>query len=293
MDFNEFVGIVVELIPEYLLQYDVDDIRVEKVHKNNGIVCTGMAICLKGETISPNIYLEYYYNLYSEGKNIDDILGLIRDEYNQAKDRIDKEGYVDMTKEDLKDCVFLKIVNYERNKIVLEECPYISFQDLAITYRYLVKKDSDGIASAIIKNSDLKRWNIKAEDLYEIALENTKKFFPPVLKPLNIMLRELMGDINLSDDAELNVLTNTQGINGATNIIFDDILYNFAKKYDSDIYILPSSIHEVLLLPVSEKAKHKDLIEMVKEINQYVVGEMDYLSDNVYIYSLKEKCIKA
>jgi len=94
------------------------------------------------------------------------------------------------------------------------------------------------------------------------------------------------------DGTKLYILSNKAGVNGATSMIFEDIIKAFAVEHSTDVYILPSSIHEVLLLPHEEGMDKKEMEEMVREINTYVVSQMEYLSDNVYKYDFKEFCVK-
>ena len=148
--------------------------------------------------------------------------------------------------------------------------------------------DKAGIASAQLRNEEMSRLNMTVEELYPIAKENTKRLFPPVLTRLDELLEEKYDEnIGCLGDNNLYILTNNQGINGASYIIYEDIINNFATEHDTDFFILPSSIHEILLLPVEDSMDKEELVEMVKEVNNYVVSELDYLSDNVYFYDRK------
>lgn len=290
MEFNEFIYKVADCISEYLLQYDIDKIHIERVTKNNGIVCTGLVIVVKGEQISPNIYLDYYYKLYCQGRQWEEILQLIAEEYQGARDRLVQESLMaNVSAEEVRHRVFIKLINYEKNKELLDGCPYIPFLDLAISFRYLVKRDDKGIASAVVRNEDMEKWGFSTEEIYKIARDNTKRLFPPKLDRLDLMLKNFTVDYSgVPEDTDLYVLTNEQGINGASYMIYKDIIDGFAKKKGSSLYILPSSIHEVLLLPAELKYNKEELSVMVSEINRYVVSELDYLSDNVYFYDVND-----
>ena len=286
MKFEEFCNDIVENIYGYLQDYDIDSVRVDKVVKNNGVECTGVIILLKNEFVAPNIYLDYYYMLYKQGKNLDDILIMISREYVKARETMEKVDFnVDF--DNALDKTIIKLVNYEKNKDKLVDCPYIRFLDLAITFRFIVKLDEYGMASAIISNKELLKWNMTQESLYEIALENTKRLFPAKISCMD----ELLSNIeeicpNEEDRKKLHVLTNTEGINGATCLVYDDVIKNFAIKENKSVFILPSSIHEVILL-CCEDAEKESLMKLVKEVNKFIVSEIDYLSDNVYFYDLE------
>ncbi len=285
MEFNEFTERIADSIAEYLLHIDIAQIRIEKVIKNNGIVCTGLVICENGESVSPNIYLDYYYVMYKQNNDFEDVCMKISQEYIEAKKKIINNIDVNLEFDKLKDKIFIKLVNYERNKNILKDCPHIKYLDLAVTFRYLVRKDENGIASAMVGNKEMLMWNIDTDTIYDMAKNNTKKLFPCVVMRLNEMLdeSELCGSCN-TEDINVFVVTNSQGVNGATYMIYEDIISSFADKIQDDLYILPSSIHEVLLVPAGDYDDRESLAEMVSEINKFVVSEFDYLSDNVYFY---------
>lgn len=80
------------------------------------------------------------------------------------------------------------------------------------------------------------------------------------------------------------MLTNDTGINGAFCLLYDDVIKNFAKEQNWNVYILPSSVHELMLVPEQEDTALEFLAELVVEANQTAVGLIDLLSDNIYYY---------
>ncbi len=286
MEFNDFLNEVRDKLPDYLMQYDIESINISPVSKNNGKTCTGMAVVLRGEQVAPNIYMEYYYMLYCQEHDMDHVLKLIADEYKEASAGIDKLGLLLMDDDAcmVKSNIFLKLVNLEKNRSNISDCPYIQFMDLAITFRVMVQRDKKGMASAVLKYRDMERWQLDIDELYDIAYKNTLRMFPPVVKKLDTVIEEKLSDAKeLPKNNNLYVLTNADGINGATCIVFQDILKKFGEQHGS-FYILPSSIHETLLLPACKSEIRGELEEMVRDINKYVVSDMDYLSDTVYYY---------
>lgn len=290
ISFDEFLRAVCENIPEYLIQYDIEKVQTEEIRKNNGVIRTGLIISVKDENISPNIYMEYYYDLLKEGNSLEDIYGFIRDEYNMAR----KTSYIDISmigKEMIMNNVFLKLVNYERNKDVLMETPHILFLDLAVTFRYYVKKEEGTIASALIKNSDMVRYDISFEELKERAFDNTKIQFPTKMIRIDELLKDYMSTNVLPDNNMLYVLSNDIGVNGATAMLYSEKIRELACELNSNLYILPSSIHEVLLLSDKCEMNVGEIKNMVEDVNRYVVSDMDYLSDEVYFYDINRDAI--
>lgn len=294
MSFKDFLTEIVNQIPEYLLQYNIDEVHTEKVTKNNGVSFTGMAICIKGENVSPNIYMEYYYELYCKGFSMEALLNMIKEEYIRARTRLEGKQYEDFNLDDVDNCLFIRLVNYEKNKEYLTDCPYIPFLDLAVTFRYIAKLSDEGIASVSVRNKDIKRWNLSVEELYDIGLKNTITLFPPRIDKLENLLREFVpGSHSIPESSgKLFVLTNDRGINGATYMVYKDIIREFAMEQKRDIFILPSSIHEVILLPKEDGMDKTELMEIVKEANDFTVSKQDFLSENVYFYDLKSDDIR-
>jgi len=286
LNFEVFCDEIAANIYNYLPDYDIEAVNIEKVIKNNGVECTGIIVILKEENIAPNIYLDYYYTLYKQGRTLDDVLTMIGEEYIRARNTMVNTDF-NIEVDAIKDNAIVKLVNYERNKEKLEKCPHIRFLDLAISFRYIVKLDELGMASAMISNSDLARWNMNQDELYNIAMENTKRLFPASIKCMDDLVPEIE-DIcsKMEERKKLNILTNESGINGATCMVYENVIGEYAKKIGKSLFILPSSIHEVILIECEDVEK-EGLMKLVKEVNKFIVSEVDFLSDNVYFYDLE------
>lgn len=292
MEFKEFIEEIIQVLYEKLSDKNIDKITSEEIVKNNGVTYTGIIISTKDSKISPTIYMEYYFSRYKEIDNLDRIADMIIDEYLKADRRINKEMYAVCELNDYEHNAIIRLVNYEMNKEMLKDCPYIPFNDLAITFRYLVHRDGNGIASALIRNQELNRWNIDVDTLYEIAKRNTKEQFSIVFKRLDeYFTNDKDFDYEFPENVNLYILTNNIGINGAACILYDDVIEDFANSIDEDLYIIPSSIHEVLIVPVSDSIMKEDLINLVQHVNKWSVISSEVLSNQVYTYSQSNKMI--
>ena len=290
MDFTQFSCTIKENIADYLPEYDINSVEIRDIRKNNAVLCTGVLIMLAGESVTPNIYLDYYYRLYRQGKEMDVILVEIADEFRRAKSFVEERAYSDYKQDDYEHKIFLRLVNYEKNKEELTDCPYIPFEDLAICFRYLAGEDAKGIASTLVRNRDIDTLGLSLEKLYRMAEENTRRLFPVELVRLDTLLTRMTGCEELEPMTNnVYVLTNRQNVNGATCMIMKDVLESFAHQIEGGFYILPASVHEVMLVPESDGIRKDYLESMVQEINEYVVSDMDYLSDRVYYYDKKAK----
>ena len=182
MDFKSFCNAVVNGIAEYLLQYEIESIRLETVCHNNGVEHVGLVILLQGDYVSPTIYLEQYYQyMVRQQASLSDVLELVAKEYRLVEDCLQKQEPLTVDLDQMQSRVFLRLVNYERNQETLANCPYIPFHDMAITFRYLVKMDEAGIASALIDYDSMEKSACTVEELYCMAKENTIRLFPPFL----------------------------------------------------------------------------------------------------------------
>ncbi len=292
MNFSEFGCAVKENIVDFLPEYDIDAVEIREVIKNNNVSFTGIMIILKNDNVTPNIYLEYYYDLFRRGEELNVILSAIAEEFRRARGFVRENGYNHYAQDDYESHVFLRLVNYKKNEKMLEECPYIGFHDLAICFRYLSSADEKGVASTGVSYKELERWDITVEELYKIAEKNTAKLFPTKLLRLGDLLQNMMGcDGSLPEDNRIFVLTNSQNIYGATSMLLKKTVEDFAERVNSDVFILPSSVHEVMLVPEEENLAPEYLRDMVREINKYVVSDKDFLSDNVYRYDRNAKKI--
>ena len=268
-------------------------VKLNDVMKNNGVVLRGITLMQDDSNISPTIYLNPYYDAYENG---DTTLGTVIDEVIDTYERNKINRSIDMkfflNYETVKSRIIFKLINTEKNRELLRDVPYIPFHDLSIVFQCLVSEERFGNASILIHNVHLQLWKVNARELYECALENTPLLQGYELADMNTVLEEMkaLGGIDdeeiedMQQEVPMYVLSNKSRINGASCILYKNILKDFAMVVDKDLYVLPSSIHEVILLPSDGTQESEQLKEMVREINQSQVEKEEVLSDSVYYY---------
>ena len=268
-------------------------VKLNDVMKNNGVVLRGITIMQDDSNISPTIYLNPYYDAYENG---DTTLGTVIDEVIDTYERNKINRSIDMkfflNYETVRSRIIFKLINTEKNRELLRDVPYIPFHDLSIVFQCLVSEERFGNASILIHNVHLQLWKVNARELYECALENTPLLQGYELADMDTVLEEMkaLGGIDdeeiedMQQEVPMYVLSNKSRINGASCILYKDILKDFAMVVDKDLYVLPSSIHEVILLPSDGTQESEQLKEMVREINQSQVEKEEVLSDSVYYY---------
>lgn len=324
LSFEEFVCFVEKTLMEHLGSEYFS--QRKKVVKNNSVTLISLVIRKRDELIVPCIYLNTYFSQYEEGRQINEICDEILDVYLYSKDS-ERNSFDEIIfrYDEMKSSIIYRIINYEKNKELLESVPYIKVLDFAVTFHCLVRDDEEGIGTIRITEEHRKQWGVKLEELYIIAMKNTPEIFPALIRPMEEVMLELMkkevmsfamddiSHLGLAEEKHLEaeqaanefiqmlhyenpkckvdmyVLSNSRGINGASCILYPEILSDFADQIDNDFFILPSSIHELILVPVEEQLGIKQLKEMVMEINQTQVPLEDVLSDDIYCYSRSNK----
>lgn len=298
MNYDEFLECIKNMVTDII--QEKSSVEINTIVKNNGKSYNGLTINPEDINISPTIYVNNYYMEYIQGRNIENIVQEIMELYNSSKfgEKIKLDFFTNFQKAS-KNIVF-KLINFEKNENQLKEIPYIKFRDLAIVFYYLVDREELKNATIQIKNSHLKLWNISLEQLYQISKENTPKLLPYELKNMEEILNEMIIEeydtdndfIFDNDNFSMYVLTNKIKQNGAACILYKDILREFSKKIGNDLYILPSSVHEVILVPARPKDEYYELSQMVIEVNTTNVKDEEVLSDHVYYYSMEKDTIE-
>lgn len=288
------------------------EIEMVSIPKNNGVVMQGIALKRPGEKIVPTIYTEGFYVDYLEGRDMEDILEDFLEIYEKqgTAETPDVEFYSDYGK--VRKRLSLKLVNREKNRAMLAEMPHKDFLDMAVIFYCLVDSPFAGTAAILVKDAHMKSWGVTAEELYEDALTNAEKMMPGTIRSMEELLSRMVLEENIpvwewkkeeqedfprleGAEAEsrgfgeipLLVLTNSRRYLGAACMLYRGLLAGFAEKLGKNLYILPSSVHEVILLPEDKVNSSENLLRMVTEVNRTQLAPEEVLSDAVYYYDRK------
>lgn len=186
-----------------------------------------------------------------------------------------------------KKSLFVKLVNTERNRELVEQSISKEFLDLSAVVRVVLKMDKEGMSSMALSKKDAENLGMTEEEIYAAALANTLRLFPPKLMNLGRYVEMSIGaELPLGEDEVTTyILTNQKEVDGAIYFMSPEVVGAIAEALEDDLYILPSSVNEVLLVRASELEDGVDeLKEMVRDANETVVAEKDILSYNVYHY---------
>lgn len=307
MNYTEFSDYIKQCFRE-LMGSDVR-INIITVIGNNDCERDALIILEKDSTMSPSIYLKEYYEDYVKGVSMGEIIANIYGVYKRYHIQNDINAEFFYNYEKIKKSIVYKLVNKEKNKKMLQDIPHYDVLDLSVVFYFLINTESIQNATAMIHNEHLKMWNVSRDEIYRIATENTPRLLSYNIKSIDEILRKYMEQSRMSEeyvtggqamhmeimsqgqkDIKMYVLTNIYQMNGAACMLYEKPVKWFSGEMNDDLYIIPSSIHEVIMLPVSDIGRD-ELNSMVKQVNKEELAECDILSDHVYMYDRKKDTI--
>ena len=299
--FSMFKKLITEEV--WKIKEDTLEVILKEMTKNNGTVHSALEFREQGEVVSVLIYLTPYFEDYNAGFSLEELAQDIYRSYQENKKhgRIFESGIWCNDYETVPDKVIYKLINYRQNRELLENIPYIKLCDLAIIFCLLVERSGDYLSTAVIHKEHMASWGMDTQTLMELADKNTKRLLPAKMRNMSEVIQEIARDylgndtektaldemLSMPSDIPLYVLSNHMNRNGAIAMLYEGILKDFAAVLEHDLIILPSSVHEVLLVPYEEDLCMEELKEMVRHVNRTEVAKEEVLSDNVYIYRRK------
>lgn len=310
MNYESFKKEVSERFLEFFPEtYQNAEVKILPTNKTN-CVLDGLHIKLSESGIYPVIYVNDMYEEYCSNTKVPDFDAVVRKYADSYIDSIKQVGQ--RTAESLnitnpnyaKDRVFFYVVNTEQNREMVMGMPHREFKDLSIVYRILVREDKDGIASAPVTNALAGKLGFDEAELFKLAAKNTRILFPPVMNTIEEMLKEDFIRKGIPEEiieavfynsfpiaTDMYVIGNRRGLYGAAVMLYEDVLHKLATQLDSDLYILPSSVNEVIAISTDNISPDElaGLAEMVSTINLESVETEQRLSNQVYLY---DRCLR-
>ena len=266
-------------------QWEVQYASITK--ENNEIVDAVSVSC--NNNVSMLVHIDRLCEQYDRGIPFDIILANLAEQLSEELPQ-----YVSKTADNItnfkmfKDRVFASLINTAMNKSRLANVPHRNIEDLSVTYRILVDSDDESNLTLIINNQLLDEWNITEEDLFKLAMENTKKLFPVSVRGMIETLKDMLELPDENDvEEEMYVISNKQGVRGAIYMFDTKLLTQIAKRLNTDrLYVFPSSVHEAVVCSYGYLSS-EDANELVASINHDVVLNEDVLSDHAYLFDKK------
>lgn len=289
MQYQKFIENVKQHIQQELKQ----QVYVYPVLKNNGMVYDGLVILDPILNISPTIYLNPYFHRYLDGVPIEDIYDDILKTYHENLPQEDFDVSIFRDYEKAQKRIVMKLVNAKRNEKLLENVPHILFYDLAIIFLCSVSDYMHEYATILIYNHHMSFWNVTVDDLYEKAKINSPRLLAPRLDNLHDVFEYITNEsLPFLEELNSSILTNYLKVHGATCMVYPNLLDEIAEIYDDDLVIIPSSIHEVLVIPKGNILPEYTLANfdaMIQEVNETQLTDDEVLSDHAYWYHRETK----
>ena len=281
MDYEVFKNVVTARIKEFLpsiyAEFRVDVVRVPKI---NGIR-EAMIISFESDGCrmsGPNVYLDDMYDAFSECGDMDELL-------NRAAEMIigctgtqnfSKNGHTHL--KDYKEYVVQMLINTEMNKELLKTAPHREFFDLSLIYRLAIPEpDGNGYATALITNEMMKEMGVTAEELDALAEANSRRNLPTQLFRMG---------------PELTMMTTEAKMYGAINLLRNDELKKLSEKMNTNLYLLPSSVHDLVVLKDNRYNNELSLFEMLRSGNEKCNDADENLSYNIYYYNREKESLE-
>ena len=295
MNRKEFYEYVKDNVKAYLPKsYEEGEIKLQEVEKNNGLKLTGITIPNGDQRIVPTIYLDSLYQEYINGKDADSCVGDVADRRIEAQG---KAEFLDMGVPDIldyekmKDKLQVRICDKEWNTDRLADKVVTEHGDFAAYYAVNLEENGEGISSIPVTVSLMNEWGVSVEQIQADAMMADRNRGVVLMNMNEIIKSMIFGEepenlLNEKLDIEtmrepMFCLTNAQKMNGASLLLQEDIRKQIGECLGSDYFVLPSSIHEVLILPDNGLFEVPELNAMVKEVNETQVERQEQLSDKV------------
>lgn len=269
------------------------EVTINKITKNNDTILSGLTIRQGDLNISPTIYLNEYYEGYENGRyTLYSIVNHIIETYkkNKTDKSVDMKFFLDF--DSVRPFIVHRIINTERNKDFLKDVPHVEFLDLSIVFMAIINgytNYKDGLASITVTNSHCKIWEIGIDELIFTARQNTPRLMPATLKTMDeiLMKAKASGAEDIPTSAygsNMMVVSNNYGLYGASTMLDKNYLRDLSDAFGSNYYILPNSIHELIVLVDNFGTYSEELKEVVRSINATMVDPVEVLSDSVYYF---------
>lgn len=297
MDYETFKQEMTEDLKQRLYERGIEDVEmsfhnVEKANQNY----ESLTVRQEGSNVGVNFNIE---NAFAEYEHTGDYVGVLAESTHAIMQGIENIPSVDTSEltnyEAMKEKLSIEVISAETNAELFTKIPHESMEDMAVVYRFVLESNDAGRASILVTNDMIDHMGVTHEQLKADALENAPEIRPAVIQGMSEVMREMMGPeafemFGLPEEQEemMYVATVPDKNSGAGVLAYQDFMDQAAEKLGGDFYILPSSIHEILLVPDNGDKAADDLRDMVREVNATQVSPEEKLTDNVYHYDSKE-----
>ena len=254
----------------------------QEVMKRNGVMMEGLLYRPNGSNVAPTVYLDGFYNELMNGKSFDSLVK----ELCELIEKYKVEGREDLSYllewEEVRSKICFKLISAELNEEKLRNMPHRMICDMAMVY--YIDLRFNGIDGTVqITDAFVEKWETTEDQLYEAAMDNTPRMHKAQVMDLSNFLHDRgMPEEITGQVLPMVVVNNEEMINVAGVIMYRNFLEDMFKKIGGNFYLIPASVHEMILVPKFEGMGTDYLNYMVREVNRSCLDAQDVLSDKVY-----------
>lgn len=269
-----------------------EEVMFKEIVKSNDVIRHAIIIKDVKDQIAPTIYIDNYFMKFKSEEELDEVANEIINSYHKYK----INGMMDMDYlcdyEKAKDNIFVKLVNKDKNEKSLNGAIKRDFLDLCAVVYFSFSNISDVRATTTVKKELLNMWNRTEDEVYEKAIYNTKEklgctiedlasYFSPLVNSAAFDLEKTNLDLT---HGFMYCMTNMIKHFGASCMMYEDKLNEFSKNIGRDLIVLPSSVHEILIIPAEKNIIEEEINSIIRQVNESAVDETEVLSDHFYYY---------
>lgn len=271
-------------------------VKVDQQEKNN-VTLNAVTIIPEGTIVGTVLYVEPYYEASCNAVSMPE---LVKKALETIKKGIEDAPVVDMDMlrdyEQVKGKLSVDLISAKNNERILGNVPHQLVEDMAAVYR--INLDCGAVSgTALITNQMMEHYRITQEQLHADAIHNAAIIKPFCITNLHEIVKlsapQWMRDEWEIEEIPVNeslfVATVPDKTRGAGVLLYDNFMDYAAEKLGGDFFVLPSSIHEVLLVKDDGKTYYQQLKETVIEVNRSQISPEDKLTDSVYHYDSRNR----
>lgn len=288
MDYESFKENFQDALKTELADRGIDaELTARKVEKMNNSY-DAITVRPVDSAVGVNVNTEKAFADYEKGVEIKDVVEHMVDGVENSlleSPQFDLDAFNDYDK--MKSKLSMEVVSAEKNADFLENVPHEKMEDMAVVYRFVLDSSDSGNGTILVTNQMLDQYGITKEQLKNDAMENAPEIRPSEIRGMSEVMSELAPGMLpevAPEDEQMFVASVPDKIHGAGVIAYPNFMEDAAQKMGGDFFVLPSSIHEVLLVKDNGQMTAKELENMVKEVNATQVEPADQLTDHVYHY---------
>ncbi len=302
MDFEEFKNELMELLTQELDNRGIENLslRFDTINSPDG-QNERLVVAVGDSKMTMAFRLREIYRDIENGEEMDHAVGRMCNtikesiEVIETKEQAVKDFVTDYEK--VKDNTYLRLV--PGDSPILGDTPHKKIEDMALVVSIALVDFSDekGKSVVVVSKPLMEMYGIDEQQLFADAEKNSLQYEPVVFTPLGQMIKDLIKAENLPDPADEGIIayiaTNRSGFHGASVVSYPDFCKEAAETLGGSFYLIPSSVHEFILIKDDGTPKAKDLNKMIKNVNETVLEPRDFLSDQCYHYDAKTKVLES